>query len=823
LLSSAAAAPLQIIGGMVDPEVDPPNQPFSYFQHPTDVLGTLFAPAASQVTPEGYLYTGFGELMFFVGNPPRPVEQRIRTLYKDYLPIVQYQVEHLDLEYSFTMFAADLKGELEGLPVNFVKVEVRNPLPEERAAFFSTAYRFLPPVNNLRGVADYRFRQKFEVLPQKYVEGQTTFNPDWKYDFGPNHLVRDDRILYWFPVEHQPAQLSLTLNDTGLRMVRFFTGEISGNPNPKLTLYPQIPMGVVMYRLPLKPGESKSLVFKMPIVPLPQGSTAAEQVNRANYDEHFRATAESWEALVSRNFPLRIPEEKVQQVLQANTVFNLLAIDKIGDDYIPHVNKFQYHRYWAGDTDFMLNGLTLMGLGDIARKGFLYRLKIQRADGAILLPWRDAPDADPFYWENFGWSVYGWTTQYMLTRDRDYLETIYPAVVKAVEFAKSVTRRDPLGLIPPPSTEISDDAFLKKSRQTSGQIWTLIGLKNAIKLARAMGKNDDVAAFQAEYDRFWKAFEKHLSAQTEKSGGYIPPAMEETLEGNDWDNMHLLWPEILFDPFDPRVTATIRKTRSEYQEGILRFIHPRALAIDRWPVEREGRREGGYIFQTQPVLHYWQTQNNSHNALVRGGTEDQENAVRDIYAQLLHTSSTHAPGEFGTYPWSTRDHEGANTHDILPDGTASGKIIPLIRNMIVREQDEDLYLLSAVSPLWLQSPRQIEANKLPTGFGPLTMSVRAKSDGWEIHLSHDFWEAPRRILVRIPWFCDVQRVEVDGKPATVTDGHLILDAGNRQVRITGKVKPGTPEMSFERTVEEYKTEYRKRYQEFLRTGVVRLH
>src|SRR5690606_16961386 len=124
LLSSAAAAPLQIIGGMVDPEVDPPNQPFSYFQHPTDVLGTLFAPAASQVTPEGYLYTGFGELMFFVGNPPRPVEQRIRTLYKDYLPIVQYQVEHLDLEYSFTMFAADLKGELEGLPVNFVKVEV---------------------------------------------------------------------------------------------------------------------------------------------------------------------------------------------------------------------------------------------------------------------------------------------------------------------------------------------------------------------------------------------------------------------------------------------------------------------------------------------------------------------------------------------------------------------------------------------------------------------------------------------------------------------------------------------------------------------------
>src|SRR5205823_6666658 len=80
----------QIVDGMLNPEIDQPGKPFSYFWHPTDVIGALYAPVASEVTPEGYVYTGFGELMFFVGNPPEPVNQRIKTLHKGFLPIIRY-------------------------------------------------------------------------------------------------------------------------------------------------------------------------------------------------------------------------------------------------------------------------------------------------------------------------------------------------------------------------------------------------------------------------------------------------------------------------------------------------------------------------------------------------------------------------------------------------------------------------------------------------------------------------------------------------------------------------------------------------------------
>ena len=54
---------------------DPPGKPFSYFANPDDVLGAFGAPVASEVTPEGYVFTGFGE--------PRKTAERGRHAFHD--------------------------------------------------------------------------------------------------------------------------------------------------------------------------------------------------------------------------------------------------------------------------------------------------------------------------------------------------------------------------------------------------------------------------------------------------------------------------------------------------------------------------------------------------------------------------------------------------------------------------------------------------------------------------------------------------------------------------------------------------------------------
>ncbi len=809
-------------GGMLNPDMDPPGEPFSYFAHPNDTIGIPFAPVATEVTPEGYLYTGFGELMFFVGNPPEPVNQRIKTLHKGYLPIVQYQFQYHGVSYHFRVFGANLGGGLEGLPVNFVEVSLQNETAEMRTAFLTTAFRFSPPVQGLKTLAEYRFRQRFDFISEKYVTGQDKFNPNWKYSFGPDAVVRDGRLLYLFPTNCRPHQFSMGFNNVGLRALRYFTGQINDSPNPTYTFNPYTPLGLVMYRIRLSPGESQTLVFKMPLVPIPEGSPEAGLIRASGYTEQFEKTVASWESLLGPR-PLRFPEEKVQNYLLANTVNDLFAIDRIGDDYIPTDNKFQYHNFQAGlDTNSMDIGFDYMGLPEIARRDLLYSLKMQNSEGAFVFPDGLKPGPQLDYWESFGGTLFGWGRHYQLTRDDDFLRQVYPAVLRGFEWEQKMIQKDPLGLIPP--STIPDDAMLKDVRQTGQQLWTMIGLKHAIRMAVAMKKPGDAKRFQAEYDRFRAAFDKHLAGQTAKSGGYIPPAMEMTLHGNNWDNMLLLSPEPLFEPFDSRVTATIRKVREGYAEGILNYVTEYAFAREDWPLDlgelAEGANRGsGYIFDARCSLHYWHTPTMSMNALVRGGAEDQQWVVQDLYSMLLHSSSTHASQEWGARPWSTRDHSGYN---LQPDVPSSSKTIELIRNMLVREYKEDLYLFSAVSPAWFQPGKVLEAINEATEFGPVSVHSRVDSNrDWVVKVSNKFWQPPAHIVIRIPWFYEVQAAEADGSPVEVKDGQLILPAGIREVKVRGRVKLGIPEMSFERTVEDYKKEYRRRYEEFLRTGMTR--
>jgi hypothetical protein len=792
-------AAFPVLGGMLDPAIDEPGKPFSYFGHPTDVIGTLYAPVASEVTPEGYVYTGFGELMFFVDNPPEPVNVRIKTLRKGWLPVVEYDLCRHQVKYSFRILAADLGGPLAGLPVNFVEVRLENQCSEPRAAFLSSAFRCRAP-------GGFRFGQRFDLIPKKYTEGQTGFNSRRQYEFAAGTVIRDGRLLYAFPQSPAPDQFGLSLYDKGLSQYRYFTGEVEGDPTPRVHQEYDTPLGVVTYRVPLAPGEAQTLVFKMPIAPLPADGPEAALVLAADGQEQLHATEAFWETLVAKPCTLCFPEVKVQEALLANTVFDLLAIDKVGEDYITNVNKFQYHTFCGGsDPAHMRVAFDYVGLTDIGRKTALYSAAFQYPDGSFETT--DAKSKRTPRYEFSGLNLWCLGRHWQLTRDTSYLKQVYPCVVKAMDYLVRLTTADALGVVPPYQW-LPDDAALHNVRQTGATIWALHGMLHAIGMAEGMGRATDVARFQADYQRLRTAFEKQLARQTAASGGWIPPALEKTLLGNQWDNLLLLYPEPLFAPFDPRVTATIRASRACYREGILGYVYPRAIA-------KQGTQ---VVFNTDYGLHYWHTLDNAQNALVRGGEDDQRLAVQDLYALLLHTTSTHAPQEFSGVPWWMRDYHSS---DILPDGPASAKLIELLRNMLVREYRDELHLFSALSPEWLRAGRRIEVRGAPTSFGPVRVCCAAQADGLRIELSHAFRQAPRALVIRVPWCYTASAVTVDGRRVDLAGNTIRVSPQARRVHIAGQLKPGVAPLSFAQVVRDYKQEYARRYQEFLRTGTVR--
>jgi hypothetical protein len=500
---------------------------------------------------------------------------------------------------------------------------------------------------------------------------------------------------------------------------------------------------------------------------------------------------------VQKKTPITIPEEKVQQSLLANTIYSLLAIDKVGQDYIPNVNKFQYHTYFPTDTSLMAVSLDDMGQTSVARDILLYGIKAQHPDGSIVL--------EHELWESFGHILWAWDRHYTLTKDEAFLARVYPSVVKSMDWEVNITSKDELGLIPPAS--IFDDAQLKDSHQTGQDLWTLIGIQAAVQMAKHLGKTEDAARFQAEYDRFRAAFDKALALQTAQTGGYVPPSLDHTLGGNDWDNLHLLYPAPLFDPSDPRVAATDKKVRASFKEGILPYVLPYALS----------EHDGKYTFDEAPRLHYWHMPDIAENELVSGRPEAQKEIVEDLYALLVHTTSTHATQEFGTYPWSTRDYMPQN---ILPDGSTSAVLVELIRNMLVREYKTELHLFSAVSLEWLGAGKSIDVKEEPTNFGPVSASMRLANGALTFNLSNQFRSAPAKIVLHIPWFYEATSAEVDGHSATVHNGEIEVSPGAITIHLRGRTRNNDQPLSYSNAVKNYKTDYARRYANFLRTGEV---
>jgi len=117
------------------------------------------------------------------------------------------------------------------------------------------------------------------------------------------------------------------------------------------------------------------------------------------------------------------------------------------------------------------------------------------------------------------------------------------------------------------------------------------------------------------------------------------------------------------------------------------------------------------------------------------------------------------------------------------------------------------------------SRETIETTQAPTDFGPVSLRFDSRADGFDVRITSRFRNPPKRLTVRLPWFFAVDGAEADGQAVAPTDGHLILPPGTHELKVRGKIRPDTPPMSFDAAVEQYKQEYRRRYEEFLRTGV----
>jgi hypothetical protein len=144
----------------------------------------------------------------------------------------------------------------------------------------------------------------------------------------------------------------------------------------------------------------------------------------------------------------------------------------------------------------------------------------------------------------------------------------------------------------------------------------------------------------------------------------------------------------------------------------------------------------------------------------------------------------------------------------------------LVRDMMVREQSNDLHLLSCVSPEWMKAGASIHVHRAPTVFGQVNFDLQVQEARHaKIKLSNQMDRAPEHLVLHLPWFLRITSATVDGKAATPKDGALSLPITAQEVELRWAAPgEGMPQLNYEKSVADYKAEYRRRYEKFLRTG-----
>jgi hypothetical protein len=756
---------------MVSPSIDNSPGPFSYFSQSTDELAVPDAPSGAELSPEGFVYTGFGELMFFVGPEQTPINARIRTLEEGHLPVFTYTVSHLGVDYRFTVFAAPSNASSKQV-VQFVRVTAINPGTTSRAAFLTSAIRYQAPQTTENPSGDNRFRRPIaDGGTGQFHQPGEAFSQSWVYSLRGNAFLREEQALYFFPEAPAPT-LSFTLRSHYNRAPL-----LSSRP---LDIQPTTPTMVASYTFVLAPGEHRSLDFRMPLIPVRSGTPAFDSAQATTFDQAHAEIVSTWHKTFAKGMQIDLPEAKATDTFQASLVYDLVALNQVDGQTVQTVNDFQYHRFYLRDAADFVRMYDATGYSDIASRVLSFFPYRQQPDGNFL--------SQPGQYDGWGESMWAFGEHYRRTHDLVFANEIYPRVLRAVDWLIQARAADPLHLMP--KSDVRDNEYVA-AHLTGYNFLALGGLQSAIQLAKVTGHTDDAARFQREYDDYHTVFFSLLNRITATTGGYIPPALDAVgFGGTDWGNLLSVTPVALLDPHDPRVTATLQHTQARYQEGITTYTEP----------------DDGQF------LHHYLTIKNTLTELMRG---DQEQAIREFYAELLHTSSTHAGFEYAIRPWGSRDFEG----NLAPHGWFAADFRNLLRNMMVREEDNSLHLLSAVSPEWIGQGKHIRVKQAPTYFGAidLTLDIPTSTTA-TLRLQTSWTSAPHTLVLHLPWFMQIASIRADGRAVTADDNAVTLPPNTKIVKLVWHRKPGSATMSFAKTVESYKAEYKRRYEHLLATG-----
>ena len=517
----------------------------------------------------------------------------------------------------------------------------------------------------------------------------------------------------------------------------------------------------------LEPGESKSLVVKVPYVPL---TTPAERdaLTRLDFDTERAAVAGYWRRRLDESARLITPEPVLNDFYRAQASHLLINCEREpnSDRRFARVGSFAYGAY-GNESCMMVVDLDRRGYHREAQDCLDAWLHYQ---GTVKLPGDFASKEGVLYGaggyeaggynQHHGWILWMLAEHYRFTRDQDWLRRAAPGVLAGADWVIRETKRTAnrheleRGLLPAGSLEDIGDwwTWLSTScytwRGLDSAAWALEQLRHP----EAQRVRKEAAAYHSNLLAHFRAAAQRSPVVRLRDGTAVPhfPSQVhrrgrsfgwicETLEGA----LHLLISGAL-DARAPEAEWILK----DYEDNLfLSNQYGYTLAdFDRDWFDRGGMSmQACLLLDVEPYLY---------RDDVKHALRAMFNAIAVSHFPDVHMNTEHALPNMDDW---RGDHFKSSD-----EANACG----WLRHIFVREQGEELLLGQAVPRDWLKPGQRCGLERAATYFGPVSVVYSAGENEIKARIDGPRRNPPKRIRLRFraPDERPLLSVTVNGKP-----------------------------------------------------------
>jgi len=653
-----------------------------------------------------------------------------QSLADGYLPIptVTWQADELTLE--ITPFVAGAAGS----SVLYARYRVTN-------------HRQAP-----RDVSLFLAIRPFQVLPLwqtlNMIGGVT-----------PIHQLRVDGRTVW--VDQSLPVVSLT-PATRAGVTTFDEGQVGemllgGNVPARQQVTDPIgyASGAVQYALSLPAGGTQEVLVAVPYSGSQHELAAlAPDAAGAHVAAQLEATTEWWRRTLG-TVELRVPESAAALTRTVKSTLAYILINRDGAAIQP--GSRTYSRSWIRDSAMTSAALLEMGLPGPVRDFLPWYAQFQYADGKIPCAVdRRGPDPLPEHDSN-GEFLFCLAEYYRYTHDIGMVQRLWPNAVAAIDYlerlrAQRLTteyekgdKRLFYGLLP---ESISHEGYAAHPVHAYwDDFYALRGFKDAVMLATAVDDPATAARAATQRDGLQRDLYASIRAVIAAKKLDVIPASAD------------------LGDFDPSATAVMLETIGE------------ARHLPQAELERTFQRHYEELMGRRDDTVHWDNyapyEMRSVGALIRLGHRQQ---ALDVLDWQMTGRRPAAWNQWAEVVW--KDPAAPKFIGDMPHTWVGSGFIEAVRTMFAyeREDDDAIVLAGGIPRAWIETADGVAAKRLPTPYGVLSYALTGDAGATRMQISGELEPPAGGLVLDLPLPAAIAKATVNGAPAEVIDGRVVLRA-----------------------------------------------